>query len=168
MRKAFIEQLRGYAKERLVYVDESGFENTLDYPYGYCHQSQRFFAEQLGHRTERMSVIGAWRTGEIIAPMVFEGHTNSAIFCQWFEEFLVPELVPGQIVILDNASFHPRGRLERLLAGSGCEVIFLPPYSPDLNKIEKFWARLKNQVSKLLGSSEGLFDAIARGIRILS
>lgn len=103
-----------------------------------------------------------------MAPMVYEGYTNSAVFCEWFEKHLVPELVPGQIVILDNAGFHPRQRLEQLLLGSGCRVLFLPPYSPDLNKIEKFWARLKNQVGKVLARCECLFDAIAQSLRLLS
>jgi transposase len=77
-------------------------------------------------------------------------------------------MLPGQILILDNASFHPPGRIRELLGRAGCEVLFLPPYSPDLNKIEQFWARLKHQVKKVLKESEGLFDAMTKALCILS
>lgn len=148
-------------------MDESGFQNSLDYPYGYCHRSERFYAERLGHRTERLSVIGAWREGEVLAPTVLEGYVNSDVFCQWFEEQLLVELLPGQIVLLDNASFHPESRLKKLLAGTGCELIFLPAYSPDLNQIEKFWGNLKKKVSQVIEECENLFEAIAKGFRLL-
>lgn len=164
----FRQQIRGLASERFVYIDESGFQDTLDYPYGYCHRSERFYAEKLGHRTERLSVIGAWREGEVIAPMILEGYVNSEVFCQWFKEQLVVELLPGQIVILDNASFHPKSRLKKLLKGTGCEILFLPPYSPDLNKIEKFWSHLKKKVSQIIREDGGLFQALSMGLRLLS
>ena len=165
----FLKQLHSLAPERMVYVDESGFDDTLHYPYGYCHRSERFYGDIVGHRSERLSVVGAWRKGgEVIAPMVYQGYTNTQVFCQWFEEMLLPELIPGQIVILDNAGFHPRKRLEELLSGTGRQLWFLPPYSPDLNKIEKFWARLKKQVGKVLKECENLFDAIAQSLRLLS
>ena len=104
----------------------------------------------------------------MIAPTVLEGYVNSEVFCQWFKEHLTVELIPGQIVILDNASFHPKSRLKKLLQGTGCEILFLPPYSPDLNKIEKFWATLKNKVGQLLKQCDNLFEAIAKGFRLLS
>ena len=154
--------------ERFVYIDESGFQDTLDYPYGYCHRSERFYAEKRGHRTERLSVIGGWRAGEVIAPMILEGYVNSEVFCRWFEEQLVVELLPGQVIILDNASFHPKARLKKLLKGTGCEILFLPPYSPDLNKIEKFWGHLKKKVSQILSESDDLLESLAMGLRLLS
>jgi transposase len=149
-------------------VDEAGIDNTIDYPYGYCHKSERFHATKLGHRTERLSMISGWRDGEIIAPMLFKGYCNTGLVCKWREEFLVPELLPGQILVIDNASFHPQERIKQLIAQAGCEVIFLPPYSPDLNKIEKFWARLKLHVSKIIGQCESLWDAVQQAFCQLS
>lgn len=125
-------------------------------------------ADKLGHKTERLSRISAWRSGEIIAPVAFEGYCNSQVVCQWIESCLVPELIPGQIVIIDNASFHRKQKIKELLKPARCEVIFLPTYSPDLNKIEKFWARLKKQVSKLVKECETLFDAVRAGFMALS
>ncbi|MBP0011458.1 MAG: transposase [Roseofilum sp. Belize Diploria] len=84
------------------------------------------------------------------------------------KEFLVPELIPGQIVLIDNASFHPQARIEKLVSPARCEVIFLPTYSPDLNKIEHFWERLKKEVGKLKNQCESLYDAIIEAFKILS
>jgi transposase len=100
-------------------------------------------AEQLGHKTERISMISGMsggREGEIIAEVVFEGYCNSKLVGKWIEKSLVPELLPEQIVIIDNAYFHPVAKIKELLKPARCEVIFLPPYSLDLNKIEKLWA----------------------------
>jgi len=167
-RKEFLEKIRGYAPERFVYIDEVGIDNTIDYPYGYCHKSERFEALKLGHCSERVSVISGWWRGATIAPMVFEGYCNTELVCEWMEQLLLPELLPGQIIIIDNASFHPKERIKKLMAKAGCEVLFLPAYSPDLNKIEKFWARLKNYVSQIINDSENLVDAVSKALRHLS
>ena len=78
--------------------------------------------------------------------MTFTGYCNSSLVETYFAQVLMPELKPGQVVILDNASFHRRAKLESLLAEVGCELLFLPPYSPDLNRIEQLWHRLKSIV----------------------
>ena len=107
-------------------------------------------------------------TVKIIAPMLFEGYCNANLVCKWVEEFLVPELLLGQILVIDNASFYPQERIRQLVRQTGCEVLFLPPYSPDLNKIEKFWARLKNYVCKVIGQCESLWDAVSQAFCYLS
>ncbi len=149
-------------------MDQAGLDDTLDYPYGYCHKSERFKATKLGHQTERVSIISCWWNGMTIAPMIFEGYCNAKVVCDWIEKMLLPELIPGQILIMDNASFHPKERIRELLAKAGCEVIFLPTYSPDLNKIEKFWARLKLYVAQLMSDGESLISALNTALRDLS
>ncbi|WP_249214025.1 MULTISPECIES: IS630 family transposase [unclassified Synechocystis] len=160
--------MKQYAAEKLIYMDQAGLDDTLDYPYGYCHKSERLKASKLGHRTKRVSIISCWWNGTTIAPMIFEGYCNAQVVCTWIEEMLLPELIPGQILIMDNASFHPKERIKALVAKAGCEVIFLPPYSPDLNKIEKFWARLKRYVSQLVSNGESLISALDIALRELS
>ena len=125
-------------------------------------------AEKLGHRTERVSLIAAWREGECLAPMVFEGYTTSELVCRWVEEMLLPEMLPGQILVLDNASVHPKSRIQQLLSRAGCQVLFLPPYSSDLNRIEKFWARVKRQVEQVLEEGMSLLEAVACSLKALS
>jgi len=126
-----------------VYVDEAGVDDTLDYAYGWSRQGTRCWGEKLGHRTQRLSMVAAWCAGEVFAPLTFEGYCDSALVESWFETQLCPRLRPGQVVILDNASFHRKAHLQRLLEQVGCRLLALPAYSPDLNKIEPLWHRLK-------------------------
>jgi transposase len=118
-------------------------ENTLDYAYGWSLKGTRCFAETLGHFTERVSMIAAWCQNEVFAPMTFTGYCDSRVVETWFEQVLVPTLKIGQTIILDNASFHRKATLQKLLEPLGCRVLALPPYSPDLNRIEPLWNQIK-------------------------
>lgn len=131
-----------------MYIDEAGAgaENTLDYLYAYSPKGQPVYAERLGHFTERVSMIAAWCVGKVFAPMTFTGHCDSLLVETWFAKVLLPELQPGHTVILDNASFHRMTQLRALLEPLGCTLLPLPPYSPNLNKIESLWHRLKSFV----------------------
>ena len=88
----------------------------------------------------------------------------------WLKDFLIPVLNPGQVVIMDNAAFHKSQETKRLIEEVGCRIVFLPPYSPDLNPIELFWANLKKKVRGLLEKIEGikLSNAIDHAFSILS
>lgn len=129
-----------------MYVDEAGVENTLAYAYAYSPKGQPAFAERLGHFTLRVSMIAAWCVGNVFAPMTFTGHCDSLLVQTWFSKVLLPELRPAQTVILDNASFHRHAKLKALLEPLGCTLLPLPPYSPDLNKIEHLWHQLKSLI----------------------
>jgi transposase len=129
-----------------VYIDEAGVENTLSYDYAYSPRGQPVVAERLGHFTERVSMIAAWCLGNVFAPMTFTGHCDGVLVETWFDRVLLPKLRPGQTVILDNASFHRMTQLKALLEPLGCRLLALPPYSPDLNKIESLWHRIKSFV----------------------
>lgn len=166
-REEFKRELETYSREQVVYVDEAGINDTESYDWGWCHSSERFYADRQGHRTQRISTIAGWCDGEVLAPLTFEGYCNSVLVETWVEECLVPELKAGQVVILDNASFHKSGRIRELIEEAKCELLFLPAYSPDLNKIEKLWARLKRHLCKLIGEYEVLWDAVDEAFRKL-
>ena len=121
-------------------------EDTLDYAYGWSPRGTRCWGEKLGHRTQRVSMAAAWCAGEVLAPLTFEGYCDSMLIEAWFEQQLCKVLRPGQVVILDNASFHRKERLRQLLASVGCTLLPLPVYSPDLNKIESLWNTIKNYI----------------------
>lgn len=157
-----------YAKERLLYVDEAGVDDTEDYPYGWCEKGERDEELKLGHKTERISMVAASCCGQIIAPMTFTGYCNAQLIESWVECFLVPELLPGQIVIMDKASFHMSNQIKKMIEQAGCQLMFLPAYSPDINKIEKFWARLKNYLRKIINDFDCLQDALDASFRALS
>lgn len=127
----------------IVYVDESGFEPTSYQPYGWAIKGKRVYGERSGHSRPRTSVIAGRRGKAWLAPMLFQGTANTELVNQWFEQMLASELRPNSTIIWDNARFHRKADLTRIAAAKGHHVLFLPPYSPDFNTIEKDFATLK-------------------------
>lgn len=121
-------------------------------------------------RYARESFIAAQRDTQILSPFCYQGTCDTALFNMWLRDFLIPELTPGQVVILDNAAFHKSQETKRLIEEAGCRIFFLPPYSPDLNLIEVFWANLKKKIRELLEKIKGikLADAIDHAFSSLS
>jgi transposase len=91
---------------------------------------------------------------------VFNGSCNTSVFNSWVESFLIKELIPGQFVVMDNAAFHKSIKTRELIESAGCKVIFLPPYSPDLNPIEKFWANMKRWIRNKIFHFDQLYNAL--------
>lgn len=131
-----------------------------DYGYGYAPVGHRFHAFKSGQRSGRVNMIAGYRDGQLIAPFTVEGSCNRPVFETWLEQCLVPVLRPGDWVILDNATFHHGGRIAQLIESAGARVLYLPPYSPDLNRIEKCWGWLKCRIRKQLPLSDSLRDAM--------
>lgn len=94
-----------------------------------------------------------------------EGSCNRNIFETWLEYCLIPQLKPGQIVIADNATFHKGGRIQQLIEAAGCQLKYLPSYSPDLNRIERCWSWLKSRIRKRLNQFNCLRDARSAVLR---
>jgi transposase len=117
-------------------------------------------AKKSGKYYQRTNIIAGLNNNRTIAPMVFNGSCNTAVFNEWVEKFLCRELKPGQVVIMDNASFHKSARTKELIESVGCRLIFLPPYSPELNPIEKFWANMKRWIRNRINNFHELYEAI--------
>lgn len=143
-----------------MYVDESGLDERDAYGYGWCERGKRFEALKTGHRTGRVNMIAAYCQRQLSAAFTVDGACNRVVFETWLETCLLPTLQPGQVVILDNATFHHGGRIAQLLASVGCRLLYLPPYSPDLNRIEKCWAWLKSRMRKRLADAPTLRQAM--------
>lgn len=141
-------------------MDESGIEENEDYPYGYSLKGHRFHAFKTGSKGTRISMVAALNNNELKAPMSFEGHCNTAFFEAWLTQELVPVLEKGQTVILDNASFHKSRTIEKAITDAGCELLYLPSYSPDLNPIEHKWFPIKNKIRK----NRAHFDSFRQAI----
>lgn len=111
---------------------------------------------------ERTNIIAGYVNHQTIAPLVFNGSCNTKLFESWVEEFLIKELKFGQVVVMDNAAFHKSQKTKDLIESVGCRVIFLPPYSPDLNLIEKFWANMKRWIKGKITQFDKLYDALVQ------
>ena len=136
-----------------------------DYGYGWSPAGERFYGLKSGRRQGRVNMIAGYRDGQLIAPFTVEGACNRNVFEIWLETCLIPVLKPGEWVILDNASFHHGGRICELIEAAGAHVLYLLPYFPDLNLIEKCWAWLKSRIRKQLCHSDNLRDAMDTVLR---
>jgi transposase len=100
------------------------------------------------------------------APFTIEGACNRTVFESWLETCLIASLKSRQVVIADNATFHKGGRIIELIEAAGCQLKYLPSYSPDLNKIEQCWSWLKSRIRKQLTQFNCLRDAMEAVLRI--
>ncbi len=160
--------MASYADETIVYVDEAGMDHREDYSYGWNEKGQRFHALKSGRRQGRVNMIAALCQEQMMAPFTVEGAFNRSVFEIWLETCLIPLLKPGQVVIMDNATFHKGGRIEQLIQQAGCELLYLPAYSPDFNKIERCWSWLKSRIRKQIDQFDCLRDAIEYVLHLAS
>ena len=157
MREEYQKILKQIPQENLIYLDESGFDLNMKKEYGWKKKGQRLYDNKSGNRkNKRITVISAYsnQTKDLIAPIYFEGNTDTKIFNQWIQEFLITELKPNQTLILDNATFHKSSKTRELIESANCKLLYLPPYSPDFNPIEQKWSHVKNQVKKIRNKFE--------------
>lgn len=156
--------MKDISLDKRVYLDESGMNQFLYRTHGRSLRGQKVHGEVSGKRFARESVIAALCSGKILSPMCYEGTCNTTLFNVWLKQVLIPELKQGQVLILDNASFHRSEESRKLVEESGCKLLFLPPYSPDLNPIEKYWANMKRKVKDFLSTVGSFSEAVDRAI----
>lgn len=159
-RAEFIETVSTITDERLVYVDETGIDQYLYRPYARAAKGQAVYGKVSGKRYKRTSIVAGKHKDSIIAPLQYSGTMDSVLFLFWFTTMLIPTLPPGKVIIMDNARFHCKSKLLPIAQEAGCQILFLPPYSPDLNRIEYFWAWLKGRLKRILHLHSSLDDAI--------
>ena len=133
------------------------------YPYGWAPKGQRCEAQKNGNRStrERMNLVAGLKQGKLLAPVIFKGYCDGNFFLEWLEKALIPALNPGDVVILDNAPFHPEEQIINLIERAGCKTLFLPKYSPRDNEIEHQWAPIKNATRKILSTIADINAALA-------
>ena len=129
--------------------------------YGRAHKSERVVDFVPDVRFKRVSILSTVRLDGTQIPFIFEGTLNKELFKSYNDELLAPSLCAGDIVIMDNSSVHKaKGVIDKILE-VGAQVMFLPPYSPDLNPIEMLWSKMKTILRKLKArTSETLLEAL--------
>ncbi len=131
---------------------------------GYARASggRRVHEATPGGHWKILTILSALSLGGLLATMTIEEATDGDIFLAYLEQVLGPKLRPGNVVVMDNLSAHKVAGVEQLIQAAGAELLYLPPYSPDLNPIEKAWAKLKQLLrSAKARTAEALHQAIA-------
>ena len=129
-------------------MDESGIDIAEQYQYGWAKKNERLYCERNGKKAKRISMIAGLNDNNIVAPIFYEGYTDSISFEYWIRHHLCPILKPKMVIVLDNASFHKGKNIEKLIKACKCKLLFLPTYSPDLNPIEHKWFEIKHKIRK--------------------
>jgi len=147
--------------ERLVFVDEMGTNTSLSALYAWAPKGQRAHCSVPRNRGVNTTVLSSMSAEGMGSSLTVEGATTSVVFEAYLEQVLAPTLRRGQVVVMDNLSAHKGERVRELIEERGCELIYLPSYSPDLNPIEEAFSKIKGLVRKAEARSrEALVEAI--------
>jgi transposase len=133
---------------RLVFIDETWAKTNMTRLRGWAPCGQKLLAKVPQGHWRTLTFLAALRCDRIEAPCVIDGPINGESFLAYVEQVLVPTLKPGDIVIIDNLGSHKAKAVRRTIRATGAKLIFLPPYSPDLNPIEQAFAKLKTLLRK--------------------
>jgi transposase len=149
--------------ERLVFVDEMGTNTSLAPLYAWSRRGQRARFEVPRNLGANVTLLASMSAEGMGASLAVEGSTTKVVFEAYLQRVLAPSLWPGQVVVMDNLSSHKGPRVRQLIEERGRELMYLPPYSPDLNPIEEAFSKLKGLLRKAEARThEALLEAMGR------
>jgi transposase len=153
----------------LVFVDEMGTNTSLSPVYGWSRKGERAHCLVPRNRGKNTTVLASMSLEGMGSSLAVEGATTSAVFETYVERVLAPTLRQSQVVVMDNLSAHKGERIRELIEQRGCELLYLPSYSPDLNPIEEAFSKIKGLLRKAESRSrEALLEAIGAALSIIS
>jgi transposase len=160
---------RSVAPERLVFVDECGTHTSLAPLYGYAPEGERLRLSVPRRRGKNTTMLSSMSLGGMGPTLAVGGATTAAVFEAYVEQVLAPSLRAGQVVVMDNLGAHRPKRVRELIEQRGCELLYLPSYSPDYNPIEEAFAKIKHLLRQAAArSKEALLDAIGAALSAVS
>jgi transposase len=155
--------------KQLVFVDEMGTNTSLAPLRAWSPKGQRAYCSVPRNRGKNTTLLSSMTMEGMGPSLTVEGATTAAVFETYVERVLAPGLRPGQVVVMDNLTAHKGERVKELLEERGCELIYLPPYSPDFNPIEEAFAKIKGTLRKAEARSrEALIEAIGQALSAVS
>jgi transposase len=161
--------VRALDPRRLVFVDECSTNIALTKLYARASKGERAYGKAPRNWGTNVTLICSLGAEGIGAVMNVEGATDGAAFEAYVEHFLTPTLKRGQIVVMDNLQVHKMKRVSKLVEGSGAEVLFLPPYSPDMNPIEEAFSKVKGILRRIgARTREALMEATSEALDAVS
>lgn len=141
----------------------------MAFNYAWSPIGERAFFAKPTSKGERISVVGAIKYDGLLNAFCFEGTLNSLAFAYYVENFLVKDLSPGKVVVLDNASSHKNEETLSMIKNKGVDILFLPPYCPELNPIEHCWSVVKSFLRKLMPrGKEELCQGWSEGLKLIT
>jgi transposase len=147
--------------ERLVFVDECSTNTSLAPLYAWSRRGERALCSVPRNWGANITLLASMSVRGMGECLAVEGPTTREVFETYLEQLLAPSLRPGQVVVMDNLSSHKGSRVREIIEGKGCELLYLPPYSPDLNPIEEAFAKLKALLRKAgARTCEALIEAM--------
>jgi len=150
---------------KLVFVDEMGTNTSLCQRYAYSPKGRRAYAKVPRNRGANTTLLASMSLEGMGPCLAVEGATTTTVFEAYVEKVLTPSLRRGQIVVLDNLGAHKSERARELIEGRGCQLLFLPPYSPDFNPIEEAFSKIKGALRKAQARTcEALIEALGVAI----
>jgi len=169
LRREHRKKVAAIKPEDLLFVDESGTNRSFCRLWARSPRGLRAFGSVPQNWGENITVLSALSLQGITASMVVPGSTDSDVFLAYVEEVLVPQLWPGAVVLMDNLSPHKAAGVRETIEGAGARLLYLPPYSPDLNPIELAWSKLKAYLRGVAARTyHSLSRAIAKGLQLIS
>jgi transposase len=168
-RQAWFDGQLDLDPERLIFIDETWASTNMARRYGRCRRGERLRVGVPHGHWKTTTFVAGLRTSGIVAPFVLDGPINRLAFETYVEKVLVPELTPGDVVIMDNLSSHKGGKVREMIEAAGATLLFLPPYSPDFNPIENAFAKLKAYLRKAAERTiDSLWAAIGRTLDLFT
>lgn len=169
MKINYCEAIADIPTDKLIFLDEMGAGLNLSPLYGRAPSNQRVYDESPVARGQRVSLVGAMTSSGIKTALNFEGTMTGLVFLYFLKNFLCPLLTKGDYVVMDNASVHKVDEVQELIQKTGANLIYLPPYSPDLNPIELAWNTIKQSLRKKRPRTvDALYGAYAEGLKCIS
>ncbi len=155
--------------ERLVFVDGMGTNTSLSPLRAWSRRGERARCGVPRNRGKNTTLLSSMSVEGMGPSLAITGAVDAQVFEAYLEQVLLPELQPGQIVVMDNLSAHKGQRVKELIEGRGCELLYLPPYSPDFNPIEEAFAKIKGILRKAEARTrEALVEAMGSAISAIS
>lgn len=155
--------------EKLVFVDECGLHTSLAPIYGYAPKGERLHLAVARNRGLNTTLLASMTIEGMGPALAVEGATTAGVFEAYVEKVLVPKLQAGQIVVMDNLGAHRPKRVRELIEGRGCELLYLPAYSPDYNPIEEAFSKIKSLLRRAAARSKGaLVEAMGVALSAVS
>lgn len=151
--------------DRLVFVDEMGTNTSLAPLYAWSRRGERALASVPRNWGANVTLLASMNAEGMGPCLVVEGATTGEVFKAYLEQVLAPSLRPGQVVVMDNLSSHKGSEVRELIEKRGCDLMYLPPYSPDLNPIEEAFAKLKALLRRAgARTHKALIEAMGRAL----